>query len=178
MEFRPASAGDIEAIANLHAESWRRHYRGAYRDEFLDGEVYADRRAVWTDRLSAPSALSVTLVAVDGAVEGFVHVVVDDDPEWGSLIDNLHVSHGAKRRGIGRELMTRAATESLPKATSRRIYLWVLEQNHNAQAFYKAVGGEYAGREEHTAQGGGTIIGLRYAWPDGGKLATAAGPRA
>lgn len=173
MDFRSATAGDIEAIATLHAESWRRHYRGAYRDEFLDGEVYSDRRSVWTERLSAPSAESVTLVADDGAVEGFVYVVVDDDPTWGSLIDNLHVSHSSKRRGIGRELMARAAAESLTKASSRRIYLWVLEQNHNAQAFYQAVGGEYSGREEHTAQGGGIIVGLRYAWPDGGKLAQA-----
>jgi hypothetical protein len=29
---------------NLHADSWRRHYRGAYADAFLDGDVLADRR--------------------------------------------------------------------------------------------------------------------------------------
>lgn len=171
MDFRPATAGDIEAIANLHAESWRRHYRGAYRDEFLDNGVHADRRAVWTERLSAPSADRVTLVADDGAVAGFVHVVVDDDPTWGSLIDNLHVATAAKRQGVGRELMARATAEALTKATSRRVYLWVLEQNLDAQAFYQAVGGEYAGREEITPQGGGTVIRLRYVWPDGGKLA-------
>lgn len=38
--FRPARATDSEAIAVLHADSWRRHYRGAYSDAFLDGDVY------------------------------------------------------------------------------------------------------------------------------------------
>jgi len=37
--FRPARASDSEAIAALHADSWRRHYRGAYSDAFLDGDV-------------------------------------------------------------------------------------------------------------------------------------------
>jgi hypothetical protein len=48
--FRDASARDIEAIATLHADSWRRHYRGAYLDSFLDGDVVADRLAVWGQR--------------------------------------------------------------------------------------------------------------------------------
>jgi hypothetical protein len=40
---RAASAHDLDAIATLHADSWRRHYREAYRDEFLDVDVVADR---------------------------------------------------------------------------------------------------------------------------------------
>ena len=45
--FKPSSAPvsracdkrDIEAIAALHTDSWRRHYRGAYSDAFLDGDI-------------------------------------------------------------------------------------------------------------------------------------------
>ena len=32
---------------------------------------------------------------------GFVHIVFDDDPKWGALIDNLHVASAHKRRGVG-----------------------------------------------------------------------------
>jgi ribosomal protein S18 acetylase RimI-like enzyme len=32
MEYRQAAASDVVAIARLHADSWRRHYRGAYLD--------------------------------------------------------------------------------------------------------------------------------------------------
>lgn len=174
MEIRPATADDIEGIAMLHAESWRRHYRGAYRDEFLDGGVYDDRRSVWTQRLAEPSVPTITLVADNGDLAGFVHVVLDEDPTWGSLIDNLHVQYATKRRGIGRALMAKAAAETLTRTSTRQLYLWVLEGNHGAQAFYEAVGGEYAGSKEVVPAGGGRITGLRYIWPDGGKLADAA----
>ena len=46
------------------------------------------------------------------------------------------------------------------------LYLWVLEQNKPAQAFYQARGGSCAEREVSEGPGGGTIIGLRYVWPD------------
>jgi hypothetical protein len=34
MHYRSATERDIESIAALHAESWRRNYRGAYLDAF------------------------------------------------------------------------------------------------------------------------------------------------
>ncbi len=44
--FRFADGRDIKAVAALHADSWRRHYRGAYPDAFLDGDVFADRMVI------------------------------------------------------------------------------------------------------------------------------------
>jgi hypothetical protein len=82
--YRPARPDDAPAVAALHADSWRRNYRGAYLDSFLDGDVFADRLAVWTDRLSAPGEASFTIVAdYGGAVVGLAHVVLDEDPDWG-----------------------------------------------------------------------------------------------
>jgi hypothetical protein len=40
---------------------------------------------------------------------GFVHVVFDEDVRWGSLFDNLHVTHGHQRTGVGTELLACAA---------------------------------------------------------------------
>jgi hypothetical protein len=54
MRSRHASIDDTAAIAVLHAESWRIAYRGALQDEFLDGDVFADRETQWAQRLSAP----------------------------------------------------------------------------------------------------------------------------
>ena len=53
--LRRAGAADAEQIAVLHADSWRRHYRGGYADSFLDGDIVADRRSVWSARLAAPA---------------------------------------------------------------------------------------------------------------------------
>jgi hypothetical protein len=95
--LRAAGPGDAEAIGLLHADSWRRHYRGAYADSFLDGNVLAERRSVWSARLAAPTA-SATVITEDGTgLVGFVHVVFDEDERWGSLLDNLHVTHDRRR---------------------------------------------------------------------------------
>lgn len=170
--FRPAAAEDAEAVARLHADSWRHHYRGAYSDEFLDGDVAAERLEVWTERLAAPGRSTATILAEEGDhVLGFVHVVLDDDPEWGSLVDNLHVTRPRKRRGIGRALMAEAAHAVLAHGGGG-VYLWVLEQNTDAQAFYAARGGRCNGRRLVRAPGGiahrlnGSPSALRYAWAD------------
>jgi hypothetical protein len=55
MDYRPATEADTAAIAELHAESWRLHYRGSFPDAFLDGDVGAERLAEWTERLARPA---------------------------------------------------------------------------------------------------------------------------
>jgi ribosomal protein S18 acetylase RimI-like enzyme len=167
--FRHASESDIEAIANLHADSWRRHHRGAYRDEFLDGNVFADRQAVWAERLGGESLDRFTLVAeLDYAVVGFAHMIVNHDTRWGALLDNLHVTYRLKRRGIGSGLLAEAARELIRRRPARRgFHLWVLDQNKAAQEFYAARGGV---RVETALRGpfpgGGTALAHRMAWPD------------
>jgi GNAT superfamily N-acetyltransferase len=166
MEYRQATARDIEAIAGLHADSWRRHYRGAYSDAFLDGDVFADRLAVWTDRLTPPRSGQCTIVAErDGCVVGFAHTVLDDDSTWGALLDNLHVVHDLKGHGVGTRLMAETARAVIGLRPSVGLYLWVLEGNRAAQAFYEARGGTCVGRGVAQPAGGGSVATLRYAWP-------------
>lgn len=181
--FRTARPRDAEAVAALHADSWRRHYRGAYSDAFLDGDVAADRYAVWSARFAATEDRAglttgrttgrVTLLAEDGdGLAGFVHVVFDDDERWGSLVDNLHVAHRRRRTGIGRALLTRAAREVAAHGARPAMYLWVLQQNTAAQEFYRALGATPAGSALVGAPGGvpGRLAGaprkLRMTWPE------------
>ncbi len=168
VKFRMATERDVEAIAALHADSWRRNYRGAYLDSFLDGDVFEDRRAVWTDRLTLPRSNQYTVVAEDGGeVAGFAHTILDADPAWGALLENLHVATELKRRRTGTRLMAEAGRELLVRRPSSALYLWVLEQNTAAQGFYEARGGTAVERTVRGPfPGGGTAIGLRYAWPD------------
>jgi len=169
IQYRDASRRDIEAIAALHADSWRRHYRGAYSDTFLDGDVIADRLEVWTKRLATPGsrANQCTIVAeLDGDLVGFAHTILDDDPKWGALLDNLHVRYDLKGYGIGTRLMEETAQTVIDRARSSGLYLWVLEQNRAAQAFYEARGGICVGRKTSKPAGGGKVVGLRYVWTD------------
>jgi GNAT superfamily N-acetyltransferase len=171
LQFRFADRSDAEDIAALHAESWRRHYRGAYSDAFLDGDVVADRLAVWSERLRENDPQRQTIVVESGGgLIGFAHTAFDDDPTWGALLDNLHVAHGHKRRGVGSQLLAWAARGVIERETG--LYLWVLDQNVDAQAFYEARGARRVGRALASPPGGvasrlsGSPIKLRYAWTD------------
>jgi GNAT superfamily N-acetyltransferase len=101
-----------------------------------------DRLTVWTDRLREP------------------------------LLDNLHVTDGHKRHGIGSRLLALTAGALLERPGTTGLYLWVLEQNLEAQAFYEARGGRCPGRHPASPPGGdasrlsGSPVKLRYAWPD------------
>jgi ribosomal protein S18 acetylase RimI-like enzyme len=163
----------------LHAESWRRHYRGAYSDAFLDGDVAADRRAVWTERFAEPDPLRYTLLAEDDdELIGFAHTVFENDSSWGALLDNLHVHHDRKRSGIGSRLLTLTAQATLRRRVATGLHLWVLEQNTAAQSFYQARGGQCVGSRRISPPGGvpgrlnGSPSALRYAWPDPSVLLT------
>jgi GNAT superfamily N-acetyltransferase len=174
LRFRRAGASDAEAVAALHADSWRRFYRGAFSDAFLDGDVVADRLVVWAERLAEPDDRSETILAEDrsAGVVGFVHTIFEADPRWGALLDNLHVVSSERRRGVGSRLLACAARAALERGTG--MHLWVLEQNADAQAFYAARGGRCVGRALVQPPGGivsrlnGTPFGLRYAWTDPG----------
>jgi ribosomal protein S18 acetylase RimI-like enzyme len=176
-QFRLAGRADAEAVAKLHADSWRHHYRGAYSDAFLDGDVLADRLAVWTARLSEPDPRRCTILAEDGGLVGFANTLLDGDPTWGALLDNLHVADRHRRRGIGSRLLALTAEAVVVGRKTAGLYLWVLEQNVDAQAFYESLGGSREGREPVSAPGGiasrvaGSPAKLRYAWQEPGVLA-------
>jgi len=172
LKFRSAEPEDAEQVALLHADSWQRHYRGAYADSFLDGDVAANRRTVWSARLASPTNTATILAEQDDQLVGFVHVAFDEDPKWGSLVDNLHVHHSRHRSGIGTGLLARAAEATLEGAAGNGLYLWVLQQNSKAQQFYLATGAACVDTGTVPPPGGdpsrliGTPSCLRMAWSD------------
>ena len=134
---------------------------------YLDGDV-TERLAVWYARVTCPDATFRTIVAEnDGAFAGLAHTKLDDDPTWGALLENLHVVHQLKRRGIGTQLMAASALAVLDSTPGAGLYLWMLDANATAQVFYAARGGVEAGREVRAPfRGGGTALGRRIAWAD------------
>ncbi|GIF00747.1 GNAT family N-acetyltransferase [Paractinoplanes rishiriensis] len=180
--FRPATGADADRVAALHTDSWQRHYRGAYTDDYLDRAAADDRRQVWTARLGTPSPATATILAEqDGELAGFAHVIFDDHATWGSLVDNLHVVAHRHRGGIGRQLLSRAAAAAVTGASAAGVHLWVLRQNTAAQAFYRACGAVCVETGVASAPGGdpahlrGAPEKLRMAWPDAAVLAAGAG---
>ena len=178
--IRYAEARDASAVAALHADSWRRHYRGAYSDAYLDNGLDAERLAVWSERLDLPAANTVTLLAeTDDVVVGFVHAILDNDPRWGTLIENLHVRYDVHRQGLGRHLMSAAAKAIAERSPRAPVHLWVLQQNSRAQNFYRALGGAVVEQGLCPPPGGhasrlhGSPERLRFVWSDPAALVEA-----
>jgi len=169
VRYREAAQKDAPTIAILHAESWRTHYRGAYRDDYLDGPVFEDRARIWAERLGAPPANQFVVLAeeeLDGRATplGFACVYGAHDPQWGSLLDNIHVTPPAQGRRIGAGLFARLTKWCRENHPSHGLYLWVLHDNDKAQRFYRRLGARDAGGEFSEPPGGGEIHGRRYVW--------------
>ncbi len=110
MRYREATEADAMAIATLHAESWRAHYRGGYHDEYLDGDVVGERVRVWKKRLSTPAPNQFVVLAEDDhGLVGFACAYGRDDETWGTLLDNLHVRPEFQGRGTGATLLGEVA---------------------------------------------------------------------
>jgi len=142
LRIRPATPADVAAIAHIHAESWRHHYRGMYADHYLDGDLQADRIVAWSDRLARDPARHFTLIAERDAVPvGFAHFTLDADPTWGTLLDNLHVLHTQRGQGLGTRLLTEVAKVSTQRRPTAGLFLWVLDKNTQGIRFYQSRGG-------------------------------------
>jgi len=177
LRFRAACPDDAQAIAALHADSWQRHYRGAFSDAFLDHDAAGYLLPLWTARLATPDPRARTILAErDGAVAGFAHTFLGHDAARGAFLDNLHVTYGLKRQGIGTRLLALTAQAVLDWSAASGLYLWVLEQNSDARAFYAARGGACVEHVQIPPPGGdparlnGKPISLVYAWRDPSRL--------
>jgi ribosomal protein S18 acetylase RimI-like enzyme len=164
VNFRKAEITDAEGIAHLHASSWRRIYRGNFRDAFLDGDVFTERNKVWASRLGSPRHNQYVGVAESaGKLCGFVCMYGNEDAEWGSFIDNLHVDNEFHQQGIGTALMRHAGAWLEKEYPGQGVWLVVWEGNP-AIKFYEALGGRNTGLVEEDNPGGGTGKYFRMVW--------------
>ena len=173
MTIRAAGLADAGAIALLHAHSWQSAYRGILSDEFLQGPLRENRRVLWHARLAeADRADQFVLVEeLGGAIRGFACVFLEADPEWGSLLDNLHVVPDLKGQGLGRQLMSAVAQRVLLSNPHGRLHLWAYEQNHAARRFYERLGGVNTLSHTEPALDGTEVNAIRYCWSELSALA-------
>lgn len=171
IDLVPADSADADAIAALHAESWRTAYRGLIPDEFLDHAVFAERVQLWRARLGsgATDRQLVLKALVDGALAGFVCVLLDAEPAYGPLLDNLHVRPALKGRGIGARLLHAAREWCAGRAPGSPMHLWVIEGNLDACRFYDRQGGTRTERRTNELTPGIDVTAVRYVWEALGK---------
>ena len=168
MTIRAAELADAVAIAQLHTHSWQTAYRGILRDDFLEGPLPENRRMLWHTRL-ADSQRADQFVLVDdqgGSIRGFACAFLDADPQWGCLLDNLHVVPDLKGQGLGRQLMLAVAERVRRWNPHSRLHLWAYEQNLAARRFYERLGGVVTESHAELALDGTQVNAVRYCWSD------------
>ena len=165
MIIRKACLGDLSSIANLHAQSWCDNYRDVLSEEYLDKTVFADRQAIWTSRLNKPLTNQLVLVAeIDDHICGFICVFGDNHPTFGTIIDNLHVKPGNKGKGLGRHLLSGAASWAANNYKNTDLYLEVLESNTKAIGFYEYLGAKNIGSSYWHTPCGNQTKEFIYSW--------------
>jgi ribosomal protein S18 acetylase RimI-like enzyme len=166
MIIRDATVKDVAAIAALHAESWRSGYRTILSDDYLEKEVYRERLALWQERFSRTprKAMFVMVAEANSTLVGFVCVFPDEDSVFGSFLDNLPVAPTMTGQGIGRKLLSEAATRLATNGSCSGLYLWVIEQNERARRFYERAGARGVGSRVNTMPDNRHVLALRCYW--------------
>jgi GNAT superfamily N-acetyltransferase len=164
--LRAMTADDVPVVAALHAASWRRAYRGILGDDYLDGDLIAEREQVWRTKLGDRREGHGWMAVHDatGDALGFVFLRPRADAQWGSLVDNLHVVAAEQGRGIGRALLERVGEWCATQVPTEGVYLWVFTENHAARGFYARVGGAEVEAVALLASDGRMRPELRVAW--------------
>ncbi len=165
ISYRIGDSKDLEAIANLHAQSWSDHYRASFNHTYLDGPVFEDRLSVWKERFSAPSKNQHIILAFHkDQLCGFICVYLNKDEHYGSLVDNLHVLKSYQGHGIGKTLLKKGAQYIFQHAKGSKYYLYVLKSNDQAITFYNRMHGIKDGVELFETPGGGHSKVYRFVW--------------
>jgi len=169
--FRTASPWDSLPIAELHTASWRAAYRPFLSATYLETDIVAERAQVWQERLAQPSARQYVLLAeAAGARVGFACVLLDAEPAWGACLDNLHVRPGLTSRGLGGELLVRAAQWVAHTEPGWPLHLWVIAANTAARRFYERHGGALVEQAAKRMPDGAQPTVCRYLWREPARL--------
>jgi GNAT superfamily N-acetyltransferase len=126
---------DAEALADCHRACWREAYGPLVRSDVL-AERLADRAswvARWSDRLLREPAL---IARVGDQVVGFARSGPSRDPAAPAdrELHGLYVRQRWHGSGLGQDLLD----AELDRSTG--CWLWVLEDNVRARAFYRRNG--------------------------------------
>ncbi len=145
--IRRAGLDDLEQAARVRAVAWQQAFRGLLPDAMLDG--FAD--SAWTARLIAEwreliGAGGTVWLAVDPdhQIIGVAQSQPDDSPDAPAPVrlSKLYLLDRAKGTGLATRLLDRTVGRG-------PAYLWVLDGNERAQAFYRKHGFEFDGEFMH-----------------------------
>ena len=139
--IRRALPGDAEDFVSVHLQSWRESYAHVLGDEVFRrreadrSAAVEHRRAALAEQAMEPALRNWLAHSEDGRLLGFTSAgpARDSDADVPLELWSIYILAEAYGKGVGQALLEHAV-EKEPA------YVWVLEDNARAQAFYRRNG--------------------------------------
>jgi L-amino acid N-acyltransferase YncA len=141
MKILPATPGDEEGIATAHVSAWQTAYRGIVSDTFLDALNVPERANSWAGVLR-DSSCKVLVAKESDQLLGFVSFGKyreENAAPMSGEVWTMYVHPSSWRAGVGRALLNNALTD-LERSGFATVWVWVLQANPQAIAFYTSCG--------------------------------------
>ena len=123
---------EASALANVHTETWRQTYSGIFPENMWDEAARERRVTMWQAICSRSGSDTTTAVAErSDVILGFAHAgsSTEEDAPCERVLWFIYLLAEAHGSGAAQQLMN-AVVGDAPA------YLWVLESNERARAFY------------------------------------------
>lgn len=159
MEIRKLRPGDdLFAVSRVYEEGWRAAYRGLLPQDYLDS-IPAGK---WVPYLEQAGRESLLLLKGEKIV-GTASCCASRMPElagWGEIV-SLYLLPEYWGNSWGKSLLS-AAVEQLESMGYRDLFLWVLEGNQRARAFYERMRFRPSGTDVEHEIGGVPVREIQY----------------
>ncbi|MCM0621740.1 GNAT family N-acetyltransferase [Nocardioides bruguierae] len=154
VSIRRAVPGDAEAWTDLHLVVWEEAYTGLMPPEVLTGRRSRRDEGVRKRRTMLESGARVLLAEDDGHLVGFASAgpARDEDPPAPVELTAIYARASHHGTGLGRRLLEAALADAGVRPDDA-VYLWVLEGNDRAIAFYTRHGFALDGVGEDEPEG-------------------------
>jgi ribosomal protein S18 acetylase RimI-like enzyme len=128
----PPTLDDLDELGRVHVQVWQEAYAGLMPADYLaalDPTVGARR---WRERFGEPTDIRWWIAHDEHGIVGMTTSgpARDDDPPTPLELYAINILRRAHGSGLADELLAHAIGD-------RPAYLWVLEGNGRAQAFYR-----------------------------------------
>ncbi|MDR6613014.1 GNAT family N-acetyltransferase [Leifsonia sp. 1010] len=152
---RRATVDDARGIAEVHVTAWREAYAGHMPAEFLASMDVGSRAEGWT-RILERGETDAFVAERDGTIVGWATAGRgrDDDAPRDRELEGIYLLASAYGSGAGQRLLD-AAIGDAPA------YLWVMDGNGRAEAFYRRNGFTRDGATMTHPAGDATVLAVR-----------------
>lgn len=161
-KIRPARASDARALAETHDQAWRAAYQGIIPGPELDKLINRRGAEWWQNAICKGSR--VALLQFDDVIAGYANYGRNRarSLSFEGEIYELYLRPEFQGLGYGARLFS-AVRNELALYGYRSLIVWALQDNDQAVAFYRSLGGRSVARASEKF-GDRTLDKIAFGW--------------